>query len=324
VWIFHCLGVDFSLPLFSTVSVFKSSMQPPSSSSLPFGNNLVSGLTPAYDGMLPSPSVFGASVDPALVDSTVVDPSFNLFCLDGHASPLHEISADDLHEELFSPVHVHEELLPPIAVDPTVPDVHNTDVEGYSDAMAFSDLLNLEQQQQCFDAKVKHEQAPVGESIGAFDASSSKKVESVVPDLGCARPPTGPGSRRKVQEEIKDELDRTIYALIPMHALRLPRKEFQEWKSRSNLRKLTVSEQRRLAKIRRMILARVYAERTRLRKIDESEKNGEVLTRLKSENSRLRKRAAKLEATEKKLRLQVKRLIALKGADLVPSHLLKE
>jgi len=135
-------------------------------------------------------------------------------------------------------------------------------------------------------------------------------VEESVPCVPDPRPRTGPGSRRKIKEQIRDDLDHVIYGLFPMDKLRLPREAFQEWRKTSGIRKLTVPEQRRLAKIRRMILARVYAERTRLRKIAETQESGETLSKVKAENSRLRKKVAKLEAVQSKVMEKLKRLMA--------------
>jgi hypothetical protein len=91
------------------------------------------------------------------------------------------------------------------------------------------------------------------------------------------RPRRGPGSRRKLQEEIHDELDDKIYKLVPADKLRLPA-------------------------IRRMILARVYAERNRLRKLEENERSGQTLAKLKAENAKLKAKVAKMEEIELKFK----------------------
>jgi hypothetical protein len=116
------------------------------------------------------------------------------------------------------------------------------------------------------------------------------------------RPRRGPGSRRKLQEEIHDELDDKIYKLVPADKLRLPKAEFQEWRESSGFPKLTGPERRRLAAIRRMILARVYAERNRLRKLEENERSGQTLAKLKAENAKLKAKVAKMEEIELKFK----------------------
>lgn len=238
-----------------------------------------------------SPSIF-ADLGP-LLDTD----SFEPFSQNGPSSPVFDLSGD-LHEE------VHPEVCEPVSFEvlnstlPSVPDVSSTDME--QDDSALNELLNLEP-----------EFTPDWAKQSAMAPMEIKSEEFVVPQEH--RPKQGPGSRRKLKEEIRDDLDVTIYSLFPADVLRLPRVEFQKWRDESGMRPLTVPEQKRLSKIRRMILARVYAERTRLRKIDESRNNGQTLSALKAENTRLRKKAAKLEAAQSKLMQRVKQLLALQN-----------
>eukprot|EP00038_Savillea_parva_P023215 m.40030 g.40030 ORF g.40030 m.40030 type:complete len:443 (-) comp5906_c0_seq1:337-1665(-) len=123
-----------------------------------------------------------------------------------------------------------------------------------------------------------------------------------------ARPPRGPKSRTKMQEKVRDELDAVIYSLFPIEALRLGREEFKAWRDNANMRDLTVDEQRRLSDIRRMLRARYFAERSRIRKIAESKESGKTLSSLRAENERLKKKVNAYEATQAKLRAQIKKL----------------
>jgi predicted RNase H-like nuclease (RuvC/YqgF family) len=62
----------------------------------------------------------------------------------------------------------------------------------------------------------------------------------------------------------------------------------------------------------RRLRARVFAERTRIRKLAETKTCGKTLSSLKSENTKLKKRVARFEATEIKLQAQIKKLMAEK------------
>lgn len=236
-----------------------------------------------------------------------------------HAELLHpEVSGSDCLDD-FSAEFGLPLTAPPL---PSVPDVGTTDME--QDDVLLNELMNLseltpEWAKHGAPAPAPVRRLPLPPACVDFNPSpmfKEEEEEEMVPEYAATqpRPNRGPGSRRKVQEEIHDELDCVIYALFPADILRLPRVEFQEWRDQAVMRNLSVPEQKRLAKIRRMVLARVYAERTRLRKIHESKNNGQTLTALKQENGRLRKKAANLEASQTKLLVQVKRLLALQSA----------
>jgi len=85
-----------------------------------------------------------------------------------------------------------------------------------------------------------------------------------------------------------------LTALFPMHVLRMPRKQFTAWRS-ANVRLLSSRESKHLTKLRRTILARVYAERTRQRKQSEHKTISAKLVQLQHENDRLRRSLTKLE-----------------------------
>jgi hypothetical protein len=63
-----------------------------------------------------------------------------------------------------------------------------------------------------------------------------------------------------------DNLERELSELFPDRVLRLSRKEFAKWKAHSNVRSLSTQESKALAKLRRKVLSRVYANRARNRR----------------------------------------------------------
>lgn len=104
---------------------------------------------------------------------------------------------------------------------------------------------------------------------------------------------------------VKDEdneddaaVDQKIYQLFPMEALKKPRSEFGQWKKTykvSAVRSLTPRETKRLAAVRRVVLARVYAEKARIKKGRETDSMKERLSKLQGENQALRGRVQTLE-----------------------------
>jgi len=256
-----------------------------------------------------SPSVL-VGVSPLVVDSFEPFAEFEPFADIGDSPPQAMPRHEELHHEVAGDapsvddsVDTWIDLAPPAL--PAVPDL-SVDVE--SDDAMLTELLNLEPM-----GDTEWGKSPAASAAVAAPLEPEVKAEEhLVPQATSARPPRGAGSRRKVREEIRDELDITIYSLFPADVLRLPRAEFQSWREQSGIRQLNVAEQKRLSKIRRMVLARVYAERTRVRKIKESHTNGETLSVLRAENGRLKRKAAKLEAAQSKLRAQLKHLLALK------------
>eukprot|EP00040_Diaphanoeca_grandis_P034488 m.213886 g.213886 ORF g.213886 m.213886 type:complete len:298 (-) comp33163_c1_seq1:696-1589(-) len=95
--------------------------------------------------------------------------------------------------------------------------------------------------------------------------------------------------------ESDDPLDKHIYTMFPMEVLRLERSSFNKWKKTNRTRKLKPDETKRLAKIRRTILARVYAERARQRRDADHKGTKAECTELRAENARLKAHIAKLE-----------------------------
>jgi hypothetical protein len=108
-------------------------------------------------------------------------------------------------------------------------------------------------------------------------------------------------------DESDEAIDNRWYKIFPMEALRLPRKEFTKWRqSHKNgaVRQLPSRDSKRLSAIRRVILARVYAEKARMKKGQEAESMKGHLTRLKDENVALRQRIRQLETMLLQIRRQ--------------------
>jgi len=110
-------------------------------------------------------------------------------------------------------------------------------------------------------------------------------------------------------ELIHDELDEVVYSLVPMWALKLGRTEFKEWRETSGLRELTDPEAKRLSQIRRMVLARVYAERNRIRKKRAVKSRTAHLVTIIQQKEQLEDKVAQLAEIEVDLRLQAERLL---------------
>lgn len=100
------------------------------------------------------------------------------------------------------------------------------------------------------------------------------------------------------EASVDKQIDQKIYRIFPMEALRKPRSEFGKWKKAYKnpaVRSLTPRETKRLSALRRVILARVYAEKARLRKGQEANNMKSRLSKLQQENDTLRNRVVKLE-----------------------------
>lgn len=92
-----------------------------------------------------------------------------------------------------------------------------------------------------------------------------------------------------------DATDRTIQKLFPEWTLRLERNQFNAWKKKSRIRKLSPRENELLKKYRRTMLARVYADRARHRRAAKHGAATSKISTLQKENVRLRQRVAELE-----------------------------
>mmetsp|Transcript_11549 Transcript_11549/g.29642 ORF Transcript_11549/g.29642 Transcript_11549/m.29642 type:complete len:309 (-) Transcript_11549:295-1221(-) len=234
-------------------------------------------------------------------------------------------SGDDFHPEVGMCEDLHPEVDLDLALaagggtNPAVPDVAS---ETVLDEALLRDLHDLQQPAASVGDAATVKSEPGADSLPPIkpdpDATGFDSVVPVLTPAIAVRPNRGPKSRTKVQETIRDEIDATIYSLFPMEALKMPRESFKAWRDAAGIRKLTGSEQRRLSEIRRMLRARVFAERTRIRKLVESRKSNKTLSSLRSENTKLKKRVAFFEATQSKLQARIKRLLAEKKATATP------
>lgn len=80
----------------------------------------------------------------------------------------------------------------------------------------------------------------------------------------------------------------TIGRLFPGNALQLDRDGFKEWRSTTNVRKLNSDEEEALRKIRRRLLGRTYAKRSRERQVNNEQATVAHCHKLEAENKKLR------------------------------------
>jgi hypothetical protein len=116
--------------------------------------------------------------------------------------------------------------------------------------------------------------------------------------------------QKPAAELAEEEIDEKLYRLFPMEALRKPRNEFGKWKKackNAAVRSLTPRETKRLSALRRMILARVYAEKARQKKGEEADSMKCRLGKLQEENENLRQRVQTLEGILADLKKQFSR-----------------
>lgn len=95
-----------------------------------------------------------------------------------------------------------------------------------------------------------------------------------------------------------------IGKLFPGNALQLDRDGFKEWRRQNKVRKLTAAEDDALRKIRRRLLGRTYAKRSRERQLENETAAIEEVKQLEKENASLR---LSIERMERKIRLAMKR-----------------
>lgn len=113
--------------------------------------------------------------------------------------------------------------------------------------------------------------------------------------MSANKPKTGKYSRTKTTEIVHDELDAKIYNLISPQQLKLPKPAFDAWMTTSGIQ-LSDTEHKRLTKIRRMMLSRVYAERTRQRTLKKTHETSIKLKRLTQQVHEQCKTIEKLKA----------------------------
>ena len=91
-----------------------------------------------------------------------------------------------------------------------------------------------------------------------------------------------------------------LFGIFPKHVLELDRKSFNRWKKDHSIRKRKKSEQGLVTRIRRTLLARVYAQRTREKQINSFEDARVKINELKHENRKLRQIIQELERERSK------------------------
>lgn len=99
--------------------------------------------------------------------------------------------------------------------------------------------------------------------------------------------------------ESESYIDSKIYNIFPVEALRMKRTDFTAWKKTYKnpaVRSLSQRESKRLSALRRVILARVYAEKARVKKGQEADSMKSRLSRLQEENAKLHSRVRNLES----------------------------
>lgn len=109
---------------------------------------------------------------------------------------------------------------------------------------------------------------------------------------------TAPQNGKPLYSTPTDVHEETIQSIFPEWTLRLERSDFNKWKKKNRVPKLTVQESDCLRKYRRTMLARVYADRARHRRTAKHVDTQATVTQLLAENATLRARIAKLEALQ--------------------------
>lgn len=87
----------------------------------------------------------------------------------------------------------------------------------------------------------------------------------------------------------------TIGKLFPGDTLQLGRDEFKEWQSQNRVRKLTVSEENALRKVRRRLLGRTYAKRSREKQLQNENDTETKIAELLKQNAAYKQSIRHLE-----------------------------
>jgi len=101
------------------------------------------------------------------------------------------------------------------------------------------------------------------------------------------------GIRRRPTEAMT--VEERVLAIFGEDALRLDRDSFKVWRSATELPTLTSSEQATLKRLRRRLLGRTYAKRSRDRQVAHAESVQASCEKLASENAAIRKKIERLE-----------------------------
>ena len=138
---------------------------------------------------------------------------------------------------------------------------------------------------QAVSAFHDHDRQPVsgGEdtatATATATATSTSTTPVAIPVPGPAVMPTWDTHADTDTDDL--ELEQQMGRVFPDDVLKLGRSEFAAWKAANQIRQLSPSETKALAKLRRKVLSRVYANRARARRSHEREK-------LRIENEQLR------------------------------------
>lgn len=135
------------------------------------------------------------------------------------------------------------------------------------------------------------QQPPLGQMQEEIQQPPASAME-IHGEFAVTAPPKG----KPLYTAPVDAAERVIQKLFPEWTLRLERNEFNKWKKQHRVRKLTPVENDVLKKLRRTMLARVYADRARHRRAAKHGAAASQVGALKEENRRLRHRLAVLEA----------------------------
>jgi len=142
-------------------------------------------------------------------------------------------------------------------------------------------------------------------SLSKSKQSTKIKKSKSLPSSSCGKSKKSPCSSPSLASCLipltDDPLDKAIYKLFPMHVLRLERAVFNKWKKDHKTRKLTSDEARQLARIRRTMLARVYAERARQRRDTDHRDTKNECDILRAEVERLQAMVGDLTSKNKRL-----------------------
>ena len=157
---------------------------------------------------------------------------------------------------------------------------------------SFSRLMQEIQQPPLGLMQEEIQQPPAPVEQDDADAGLASSAMEIHGEFAVTAPPKG----KPLYAAPADAAERAIQKLFPEWTLRLQRNEFNKWKKQHRVRKLTPAENEVLKKLRRTMLARVYADRARHRRAAKHGAAASQVGALKEENRRLRHRLAVLEA----------------------------
>lgn len=137
-------------------------------------------------------------------------------------------------------------------------------------------------------------QVPPRRTIGAAGKSSlvSRSAGAAVAkrDTGVI----GGGVRQRPPNSSSMTVEERVLAIFGEEALRLDRDSFKEWRSATVLPSLTSSEQQTLKRLRRRLLGRTYAKRSRDRQVEHASHVESACDKLRKENASIRKKIERL------------------------------